>query len=44
MSLVVHRSFLKKKLIEALQQEIVAAIPAHIRNRKKEQVVGVRGS
>ncbi|MBF8963667.1 LysR family transcriptional regulator [Pontibacter sp. FD36] len=43
-SLVVHRSFLKKKLIDALQQEIVAAIPAHIRNRKKEQVVGVRGN
>ncbi|SIT94556.1 hydrogen peroxide-inducible genes activator [Pontibacter indicus] len=41
-SLVVHRSYLKKRLIEALQQEIVAAIPAHIRNRKKEKVVGVR--
>ena len=41
-SLVVHRSFLKKKLIEALQAEIVAAIPEHIRNRQKEQVVGVR--
>jgi LysR family transcriptional regulator, hydrogen peroxide-inducible genes activator len=41
-SLVVHRSFLKKRLIEALQKEIVAAIPEHIRSRKKEQVVGVR--
>lgn len=41
-SLAVHRSFLKKKLVEALQQEIVAAIPAHIRNRKKEKVVGVK--
>ncbi|PVY38535.1 hydrogen peroxide-inducible genes activator [Pontibacter virosus] len=41
-SLVVHRSFLKKRLIEALQKEIVVAIPAHIRNRKKEQVVGVK--
>ncbi|MFD2248333.1 hydrogen peroxide-inducible genes activator [Pontibacter ruber] len=41
-SLVVHRSFLKKKLIEALQQEIVAAIPEVIRNRKKQQVIGVR--
>ena len=41
-SLVVHRSFLKKKLIEALQQEIVNAVPEEIRNRKKEQVVAVR--
>ncbi|WP_299819635.1 hydrogen peroxide-inducible genes activator [uncultured Pontibacter sp.] len=41
-SLVVHRSFLKKKLIAALQQEIVAALPAEIRNREKEQVVSVR--
>ncbi|GAB3198128.1 LysR family hydrogen peroxide-inducible transcriptional activator [Pontibacter aydingkolensis] len=40
-SLVVHRSFLKKKLIEALQQEIIAAVPEEIRNRKKEQVVAV---
>ncbi|MBC5993675.1 hydrogen peroxide-inducible genes activator [Pontibacter cellulosilyticus] len=40
-SLVVHRSFLKKKLIEALQQEIIAALPHEIRNRKKEQVVPV---
>lgn len=41
-SLVVHRSFLKKRLIEALQQEILANIPAVIRERKKEKVVGVR--
>lgn len=40
-SLVVHRSFLKKKLIEALQQEILAALPASIKNRKKEQVIAV---
>ncbi|WP_162053798.1 hydrogen peroxide-inducible genes activator [Pontibacter pamirensis] len=41
-SLVVHRSFLKKKLIEALQEEIVAAVPQSIRERKKEQVVAVK--
>lgn len=41
-SMVVHRSFLKKKLIEALQQEIVASLPHSIRNRKKEQVVPVK--
>ncbi|MFD2514600.1 hydrogen peroxide-inducible genes activator [Pontibacter locisalis] len=41
-SMVVHRSFLKKKLIEALQQEIIASLPHSIRNRKKEQVVPVK--
>lgn len=41
-SLVVHRSFLKKKLIEALQKEIVAAVPESIRERKKEQVVAIK--
>ncbi|WP_347158061.1 hydrogen peroxide-inducible genes activator [Pontibacter chitinilyticus] len=41
-SLVVHRTFLKKKLIEALQQEIVAALPESIKQRKKEQVIGVK--
>lgn len=40
-SLVVHRSFLKKRLIEALQQEILEALPDTIRNRKKEQVIGI---
>lgn len=41
-SLAVHRSFLKKKLVQALQQEIIAAVPASVRNRKKEQVVSVK--
>jgi LysR family transcriptional regulator, hydrogen peroxide-inducible genes activator len=40
-SMVVHRSFLKKKLIDALQQEILASIPIKIRDRKKERVIGV---
>ncbi|NEM99405.1 hydrogen peroxide-inducible genes activator [Pontibacter burrus] len=40
-SLVVHKSFLKKKLIEALQKEIVDSLPATIRNRKKQHVVEV---
>ncbi|TXK52058.1 LysR family transcriptional regulator [Pontibacter qinzhouensis] len=41
-SLVVHRSFLKKRLVEALKAEIMAAVPPEIRNRKKQQVVGVK--
>ncbi|WP_299756590.1 hydrogen peroxide-inducible genes activator [uncultured Pontibacter sp.] len=41
-SLVVHRSFLKKKLIEALRQEIISCIPGSIKNREKAKVVAVK--
>ncbi|RAU82170.1 hydrogen peroxide-inducible genes activator [Pontibacter arcticus] len=41
-SLVVHRSFLKRKLIEALRKEIIASIPASIKARGKEGVVDVK--
>ncbi|MCX2739580.1 hydrogen peroxide-inducible genes activator [Pontibacter anaerobius] len=41
-SLVVHRSFLKKKLIEALRQEIVSCIPESIRSREKTKVVAIK--
>lgn len=41
-SLVVHRSFLKKKLVEALKGEIIASVPAAVRERKKEQVVAIK--
>ncbi|WP_187263063.1 hydrogen peroxide-inducible genes activator [Pontibacter beigongshangensis] len=41
-SLVVHRSFLKKRLVEALKAEILAAVPEAIRSRKKQQVVGLK--
>ncbi|MDX5348108.1 MAG: LysR substrate-binding domain-containing protein [Hymenobacteraceae bacterium] len=40
-SLAVHRSFLKQKLIKALQEEILAALPEQIRNRKKEKVINL---
>ncbi|MDX5421733.1 MAG: LysR substrate-binding domain-containing protein [Hymenobacteraceae bacterium] len=40
-SLVVHRSFLKKKLIEALQQEIVSAVPERMKARQKEGLVNI---
>lgn len=40
-SLVVHRSFLKKKLIEALRQEIISCVPESIKNREKAKVVAV---
>ena len=41
-SLVVHRSFLKKKLVEALQQEIIVALPEGIRTREKQRVVAIK--
>ena len=40
-SLVVHKSFLKKKLVEALQKEIIASVPTTIANRKKQQVIRI---
>lgn len=41
-SLVVHRSFLKKKMIEALREEIVANVPAGLRERNPVRVVKIK--
>ncbi len=38
-SMVVHRHFVKKKLIEVLKQEILKVVPEKIRNNKKALVV-----
>ncbi|MCW3118567.1 MAG: transcriptional regulator, LysR family [Chitinophagaceae bacterium] len=40
-SLVVHRDFVKKRLIDVLKKEIAASIPAKIRNNKSSVVVPV---
>jgi Transcriptional regulator len=40
-SLVVHRDFVKKRLIEALRQQIMEAIPEKIRQNKDQYVVPV---
>jgi LysR family hydrogen peroxide-inducible transcriptional activator len=40
-SLVVHRDFVKRKLIEVLKQEILKAIPEKIRKNKKSAIVPV---
>ncbi len=40
-SLVVHRDFVKKRLIDALKQEVIAAIPEKVRNNKSTNVVPV---
>jgi LysR family transcriptional regulator, hydrogen peroxide-inducible genes activator len=37
----VHRHFVKKKLIEALKQEILKVIPEKIRKNKKAVVVPI---
>ncbi|HEY4149190.1 MAG TPA: LysR substrate-binding domain-containing protein, partial [Chitinophagaceae bacterium] len=38
-SLVVHRDFVKKRLIEALRQEILATVPEKIRKNSSGNVV-----
>jgi len=40
-SIVTHRDFVKKDLIQALRKEIVAAIPDQIREKKKTKVLTV---
>ena len=40
-SLVVHRDFVKKRLLELLKTEIIAAVPEKIRNNKDSNVVPI---
>ena len=40
-SIVVHRDFVKKRLIEALKEEIIAAVPDKIKKNKNEYVVKI---
>lgn len=40
-SLVVHRDFIKKRLIDVLKQEIIASIPDKIKKNRKDNVVSV---
>jgi len=40
-SIVTHRDFVKKALIQALKKEIIAAIPDQIRQKKKAKVVSI---
>lgn len=42
-SIVVHRDFVKKRLIEILHHEIVAAVPEKIKKNKQNNVVPVIG-
>jgi LysR family hydrogen peroxide-inducible transcriptional activator len=40
-SIVVHRDFVKKRLIEALKEEIIAAVPDSIRKNKSANIVPI---
>jgi len=40
-SLVTHKNFVKKKMLSALKEEILALIPKGMKNRKKKDVVGI---
>ena len=40
-SMVVHRDFVKKRLIDILQKEIISAIPEKIRKNKQQNVVPI---
>ena len=40
-SIVTHRNYLKRKLILALEKEILDAIPKRMRNKKKKEILGI---
>ena len=40
-SLVTHKNFIKKRMLTALKEEILAVIPKSMRTRKKKDVVGI---
>ncbi len=40
-SLVTHKNFIKKRMLNALKEEILAVIPKTMRQKKKKDVVGI---
>lgn len=40
-SLVTHRNYVKKKLVDVLKEEVLAALPAKIKLNKKNNLVGI---
>ena len=40
-SLVMHRNYLKKKVIESLKEEILRAIPEKMKEKKRREIVGL---
>lgn len=41
-SLVMHRSFLKRKIVEALMEEIVGSLPENMKSKKEKAVINWR--
>jgi LysR family hydrogen peroxide-inducible transcriptional activator len=40
-SLVTHKNFIKKRMLNALREEILAVIPKTMRHKKKKDIVGI---
>ncbi|RZK41511.1 MAG: hydrogen peroxide-inducible genes activator [Pedobacter sp.] len=40
-SLVTHQNFVKKRMLNALREEILAVIPKTMKHRKKKEVIGI---
>lgn len=40
-SLVTHKNFIKKRMLNALREEIVAIIPKQMKQRKKKEIIGL---
>ena len=40
-SLVTHKNFIKKRMLNALKEEILAFIPKTMKSKKKKDVVGI---
>lgn len=40
-SIVTHRDFLKKKLVDVLKEEITHALPDRIKSARKKQIIGI---
>jgi LysR family hydrogen peroxide-inducible transcriptional activator len=40
-SLVTHRNFIKRRMLNALKEEILAVIPKAMKQRKKKDVIGI---
>ncbi|PST85167.1 DNA-binding transcriptional regulator OxyR [Pedobacter yulinensis] len=41
MSLVTHKNFIKKRMLQALKEEIVNAVPKEMRSKKKKEIVAI---
>ncbi|MGF1922530.1 MAG: hydrogen peroxide-inducible genes activator, partial [Bacteroidia bacterium] len=40
-SLVTHKNFVKKRMLNALREEILTVIPKTMKQRKKKEIIGI---